>query len=142
MPARLTCRARPETRRLMSQQPTDAQTSAARPIGVRIRFYLLLALGAWALRSLIVAPFSIPSGSMLPTMAIGDYLFVAKWPFGYSRYSFPFQVPPMMVGVQVAGLQLSQVLRISVPLALASFFVLLPLDFLWWRLIGYFGKGI
>jgi signal peptidase I len=78
----------------MSQQPTDAQTSAARPIGARIRFYLLLALGAWALRSLVVAPFSIPSGSMLPTMAIGDYLFVAKWPYGYSRYSFPFQVPP------------------------------------------------
>src|SRR5688572_32625690 len=93
MPARLTCRARPETRRLMSQQLTDDQTSAARPLGARIRFYLLLALGAWALRSLVVAPFSIPSGSMLPTMAIGDYLFVAKWPYGYSRYSFPFQIP-------------------------------------------------
>ena len=65
-----------------------------RPIGPRIRFYLLLALGAWLLRSLVVAPFSIPSGSMLPTMAIGDYLFVAKWPYGFSRYSFPFQFPP------------------------------------------------
>jgi signal peptidase I len=30
---------------------------------------------------------------MLPTMAIGDYLFVAKWPYGYSRYSFPYQLP-------------------------------------------------
>ena len=58
-----------------------------------IRFFLLLALGAWILRSLVVAPFSIPSGSMLPTMAVGDYLFVAKWPYGYSRYSFPFQIP-------------------------------------------------
>ena len=64
-----------------------------RSFGSQIRFFLLLALGVWALRSLVVAPFSIPSGSMLPTMAIGDYLFVAKWPYGYSRFSFPMQVP-------------------------------------------------
>lgn len=57
------------------------------------RSLLLFVLAAWVLRSLIVAPFSIPSGSMLPTMAIGDYLFVHKWPYGYSKYSFPFQFP-------------------------------------------------
>ncbi|HEY0625357.1 MAG TPA: signal peptidase I [Allosphingosinicella sp.] len=54
------------------------------------RFLLFLFLGALILRSFIIAPFSIPSGSMLPRMMIGDYLFVAKWPYGYSRYSFPF----------------------------------------------------
>ena len=54
------------------------------------RFLLILFLVAVILRSFIVAPFSIPSGSMLPRMMIGDYLFVAKWPYGYSRYSFPF----------------------------------------------------
>jgi signal peptidase I len=58
-----------------------------------IRSLALLILLAWTLRSLIVAPFSIPSGSMLPTMAIGDYLFVSKWPYGYSRFSFPKQIP-------------------------------------------------
>jgi signal peptidase I len=80
----------------MATQPTESPAiAAARPIGPRIRFYLLLALCAWLLRSLVVAPFSIPSGSMLPTMAIGDYLFVTKWPYGYSRYSFPFQFPPL-----------------------------------------------
>jgi signal peptidase I len=57
------------------------------------RFILTLVLLAWALRSLIFAPFSIPSGSMLPTLYIGDYLVVAKWPYGYSRYSFPFGFP-------------------------------------------------
>lgn len=56
------------------------------------RFMLLLFLFALLLRSLIVAPFSIPSGSMLPRMMIGDYLFVAKWPYGYSRHSFPLRV--------------------------------------------------
>jgi len=57
-----------------------------------LRFLLLLFLAALALRTFIIAPFSIPSGSMLPRLYIGDYLFVAKWPYGYSRYSFPFGV--------------------------------------------------
>ena len=63
-------------------------------VGSLARFIVLLAVLAWALRSLIIAPFSIPSGSMLPTLYIGDYLIVAKWPYGYSRYSFPFSFPP------------------------------------------------
>ena len=63
--------------------------------GSFLRFVLTLALLAWIIRSLIVAPFSIPSGSMIPTLYIGDYLFVAKWPYGYSRYGFPFQFPPI-----------------------------------------------
>jgi len=62
--------------------------------GSFLKSLLILALLAWALRSLIVAPFSIPSGSMLPTMMIGDYLFVSKWPYGYSSASFPFEFPP------------------------------------------------
>ena len=60
-----------------------------------VKSLLWLALFAWVLRSLVFAPFSIPSGSMLPNMEIGDYLFVAKWPYGFSRYSFPWQIPPV-----------------------------------------------
>lgn len=62
--------------------------------GSLLKTLLILVFAAWALRSLVVAPFSIPSGSMLPTMWIGDYLFVSKWPYGYSSASFPFEFPP------------------------------------------------
>jgi signal peptidase I len=59
------------------------------------RALLVVIVLAWAIRSLVAAPFSIPSGSMLPTLYIGDYLVVAKWPYGYSKYSFPLQIPPI-----------------------------------------------
>jgi len=57
-----------------------------------LRFLLILLLATLFVRSCIAAPFSIPSGSMLPNLMIGDYLFVSKWNYGYSRYSFPFGI--------------------------------------------------
>jgi signal peptidase I len=56
-------------------------------------FLLKLALFVFILRSFIVSPFNIPSESMQPRLLIGDYLLVAKWPYGYSRYSLPFSLP-------------------------------------------------
>ena len=78
------------------QSPDDDSAAPAKEkesAGSTFRFILLLVLLAWTVRSFIVAPFSIPSGSMLPTLYIGDYVMVAKWPFGYSRFSFPLGFP-------------------------------------------------
>jgi signal peptidase I len=83
---------------MASDTDTSAQTEEAadepkkETVGSFLRFLLILFVVTILVRSLIFAPFTIPSGSMLPSLLIGDYLFVAKWPYGYSRYSFPFGI--------------------------------------------------
>lgn len=71
-----------------------ARKSSRAERGGTLRFVVTVAILAWLFRSFVFAPFSIPSGSMLPTLYIGDYLVVEKWPYGFSRYSFPFRFPP------------------------------------------------
>ncbi|MGQ9369942.1 signal peptidase I [Azospirillum sp. A39] len=54
-------------------------------------FYAVLI--AFGVRTFAYEPFNIPSGSMIPTLLIGDYLFVSKFSYGYSKYTVAFGLP-------------------------------------------------
>lgn len=76
----------------------------------------------------------------------GQFADVTGWPIkaalmtiavGFSTIILPYQVPPVVVGLQAAGLSLRTTLRFTLPLAAISLLILVPLDYGWWRLIGY-----
>ena len=81
----------------MSTPKADAKsdTPAASPpaeggLGETIRTIVYAVLIAFGIRTFFFEPFNIPSGSMIPTLLIGDYLFVSKFTYGYSRHTVAF----------------------------------------------------
>lgn len=83
---------------MSEDSPPAAKTATAAPEKqpeswwATIRFLIVLFVVTLMVRSFVFAPFMIPSGSMLPNLMIGDYLFVTKWPYGWSRYTMPFGI--------------------------------------------------
>ena len=72
-----------------SAKPAKQRSELADTLIFLVKLVIFVAL----FRSFVMAPFSIPSQSMLPRLYIGDYLFVTKWNYGYSRNSLPWSVP-------------------------------------------------
>ena len=66
---------------------TQAESSG---FGETLKIVIQALLLALLVRTFLFQPFNIPSGSMKETLLVGDYLFVSKFSYGYSRYSFPF----------------------------------------------------
>lgn len=72
----------------MSVDADKVETKGSTRDTIRVIIHALIL--ALIVRVFLFQPFNIPSGSMIPTLLIGDYLFVSKYSYGYSRYSFPF----------------------------------------------------
>jgi signal peptidase I len=70
---------------------TASRTTGGLAETVKTLVYAILI--ALVIRTFLFEPFSIPSASMVPTLLIGDYLFVEKFSYGFSRWSFPFGIP-------------------------------------------------
>ena len=70
---------------------TSARSSSGLAETVKTIVYAIII--ALIIRTFFYEPFSIPSGSMIPTLLVGDYLFVSKFSYGYSRYSLPLGMP-------------------------------------------------
>jgi signal peptidase I len=71
----------------VASQKTSSQSSG---FGETVKIVVQALLLALLVRTFLFQPFNIPSGSMKETLLVGDYLFVSKFSYGYSRYSFPF----------------------------------------------------
>jgi signal peptidase I len=70
---------------------TEFAVESYKTIGIAAFFFLFMP-------TLLFQPFRIPSSSMEGTLEIGDYLFVSKFTYGYSQYSFPFFTPVAFAG--------------------------------------------
>jgi len=81
-----------ETTTAPAAEPAKAEKPAKKEDSFPV-FVLKLAVVVLIFRSFIFAPFYIPSESMLPRLINGDYLLLAKWPYGYSSRSLPLGVP-------------------------------------------------
>src|SRR3979490_1476032 len=70
-------------------------TKSESGLGETIRVVIHALLIALVIRTFLFQPFNIPSGSMKATLLVGDYVFVEKFAYGYSRYSFPWGLGPI-----------------------------------------------
>ena len=50
---------------------------------------------------------------------------------------FPYQAPPLVAAKAISGLSVGRFLRIMLPFALFGWVVMVPLQYLWWRFLGY-----
>lgn len=97
------------------EKPQDPPLTAKEEISEFFRTAVIAVILALFIRSFFYEPFNIPSGSMKPTLEIGDYLFVNKPAYGYSRYSFPFGIAPIEGRIWSADPQRGDVVVFKLP---------------------------
>ncbi len=110
--------------------------------GEGVRSLLLMA----GLGTLIAALATQPSAPLILTPLAADIADASGLPLekilmmqvlGFSSVLLPYQTPPLVVGMQIAGVPLSQGIKLCLVLFVVTILVLIPLDILWWKAIGW-----
>ncbi len=83
---------------------TNAKPEAGYGWGETIKIVLQALAIALVVRIFFYQPFNIPSGSMKDTLLVGDFLFVSKLSYGYSKYTFPRAEWLCVPGTEICGL--------------------------------------
>ncbi len=91
---------------------------------------------------------TVPGAPAIMTSFAGNIAEAAGWPLktaimaqvlGWAMTLFPYQLPPIVLIVTLAGVRIGQATRLLVAMAVLAWLVMLPLQFLWWRALGLFG---
>lgn len=82
----------------------------------------------------VLAPFApdIAAASGLPVLTVLMMLVN-----GFTTIFFPYQTAPILVGVRMGGLSIADAVRVMAPLSIISILTILPLNYFWWKLLGY-----
>jgi len=102
----------------MAKSGPSAVSTAARKqegFGETVWTVVYTLLVALVIRTFLFEPFNIPSGSMIPTLLVGDYLFVSKYSYGYSKHSVPFSVIPFKGRVLMSEPERGDVIVFKLP---------------------------
>ncbi len=107
----------------------------ARNLGAMTAVSMVVGLGAT--QPSIPAILTPLSDSMAAAMGLPLATVLMMQVLGFSSVVFPYQVPPLMVGLSLGGVTIITATRFSLLLLLPTVLILLPLDYLWWRILGY-----
>lgn len=78
----------------------------------------------------MAADFAQQTGFTLPAVLMTQVI-------GFSTVIFPYQVAPLIIAMQLSKESLSSLLKVTLPLTAITIIVLMPLDYLWWSLLGW-----
>lgn len=80
----------------------------------------------------MAAEFAQATGFSIPAVLMTQVI-------GFSTVLFPYQVAPLIIAMQLSNEPLSKLVKLTLPLTVATVLVLMPLDYLWWVMLGWIG---